>query len=238
MMKIYCIALFILVINATGVAQNYTAISLRAGGGVASSSFPNSVTSVGGQQSALKFSSVYSYMVGVGVNLPLGGRVSFQPEVMYIRKGYAYTYTESGDFYRERYYFNCIEVPLLLKAAFAKDRFRAFVFAGPSVSYALNARYTTKLSSGGSQTTESGKVVFSDGEPSGNTYYFDTNKFRQFDVGVQGGVAVGARLGTGIFLIELRGGLGLLDFNREEESKFRTGTVALSYSIPLGSISK
>ncbi len=221
----------VLLLNTVAGAQNYKMLSLRAGGITSVATFPD-VAVTGGTQAV---AGIASYMAGVGLNLPLSGRISLQPELIYVRRGYEIQYPVRNGSGRDKYLFNTIQVPLFVKAAFAADRFRFFVFAGPAVDYSLSATLFTTTTSGGVKTTGGGKVVFSDG-PSSASYYFDTATFRQMEISVQGGVAAGVRLGTGMLLLELRGGAGLTDFNRDEESKFRIGTLAVSYGFPLGSV--
>jgi len=236
-MRLLQIIGLLLLLTATVSAQNYTMLSFRAGGGVSSITFPSSSTSISGQQqTGIKTSSIYTYMAGIGLNIPLAGRLSFQPELTYIRKGYDLTYTTSGIRAQSKQTFNYVEVPLFLKVMFAKDRFRAFVFAGPSVGYALNGTYNATGTGGGVQLTQAGKIKFGEGTSSGTLNYYSPNDYSRLDLGFQGGLAVGTRLGTGLVMLEFRGGLGLTDFSKDEESKFRTGIVALSYGIPLGSV--
>lgn len=217
-------------------AQNYTVFSLRAGGGISTLSFPNATTVLSGQRNTQSVSPVFSYMAGVGVNIPLGGRLSVQPEITYIRKGYEFRLTQPGVNAKGLYYYNYVEVPLFLKIGFAKDRYRLFGFAGPAVSYALNGTFDQSAVSGSNQITQAGKIRFEEGQSTSTTLYYDPDLFRQIDAGLQGGIAIGARIGTGLLMLECRGGLGLLDFSRDEESKYRTAILALSYGITLGSM--
>ncbi|GEM_PF-6649173 len=226
----------VLLLNTIVLAQPYKMLSFRAGGGLSATTFPTAATAISGQNNSQKATTVATYMAGIGLNIPIAGRLSFQPELTYIRKGYGLDYTQNGVKATGTYFFNYIEVPLFVKIAFASDRFRFFAFAGPSVGYGLNGKFDQKAVSGANTISQAGKVVFGEGQSTSSIQYYSKNSFQQLDIGAQGGIAVGTRVGTGLFLLELRGGFGLTDFSKNEESKFRAGMIALSYGIPLGSV--
>ncbi len=225
-----------MLINTIVLAQPYKMLSFRAGGGLSSTTFPTAATAISGQNNSQQARTVAAYIAGIGLNIPIAGRLSFQPELTYIRKGYGLDYTQNGTTATGTYFFNYVEVPLFVKIAFASDRFRFFAFAGPSIGYGLNGKFDQNAVSGTNTISQAGKIVFGDGQTTATIQYLSKDSFHQLDIGAQGGVAVGTRVGTGLFLLELRGGLGLTDFSKNEESKFRTVMIALSYGIPLGSV--
>ncbi|GAA4418159.1 hypothetical protein GCM10023187_51300 [Nibrella viscosa] len=217
-------------------AQNHKLLSVRVGGGVSGLTFPASVTAVNGKRTTQSASSLYTYAAGVGLNIPLGGRFSLQPELTYVRKSYELRMTEGGINARVQYYFNYVEVPLLLRAFWAKNRFRVFVFGGPAIGYGLNGRFAASGAAGQNSLSIAGKSRFEKGTSTSSLEYFDPAVFNRVDVAAQAGIALGMRMGTGLLFLDGRASLGLTDFSRNEESKFRTGMVTIGYGFPLGAM--
>jgi len=81
--------------------------------------------------------------IGLGFNIPIDeGDFSFEPSLVYFNKGAEKT--ESGNGSSLGISLKYLEVPLLFKARFSKDKFSPFFIGGPYFAYLLSA----KLSSG------------------------------------------------------------------------------------------
>jgi hypothetical protein len=138
------------------------------------------------------------FIGGIGYNAKLGERVSFQPEVYYILRNYrlkyvdslntstgptpAYKVNNSSDTYRIGY----IEIPLLFKFKFLKDRL--FFTFGPFLSIGLGGGHDyTYIQTGLSTRSGTDRIIFGPA-PTGN----NTNRSfdRRDDIGFQPGLGV------------------------------------------------
>lgn len=227
-------------LSGTAVAQNYKMLTLRAGGMIS-----KQTTSGGSADLPYLYStsSLFSYMGGIGLNFPLAGRFSIQPELLYVRKSHQelYSYKSTDEVDQYKIHMNYVEIPVYLKAFFAKNKFKFFVFAGPAVGYGLNGKYKYQYKGDlAIIEPEEGKVIFKEqpqGGGSSGTLYFAPSVFNRMDVSAQGGIAVGVRVGAGMVLVEGRYSLGLVDFIKDEESKYRAGMISIGYGILIGSMS-
>ena len=89
---------------------------------------------------------------GVYADIPLSSQLSFQPELAYSQKGFSLAQGADIDLFgaplpigvRADTRFDYLDLPLLIKAKFGSDNFKAFVMGGPSIGYALNGRVKTR----------------------------------------------------------------------------------------------
>ena len=168
----------------------------------------------------LSHKGVSGFTAGVGLNFPVAGVFSFQPELLYIQKGFQQELTDGTNTATNDVKLNYLEVPLLARVMVGnKVKFIANV--GPSIGYALSGSYKTI----DGQDTEEGDVEFDD----------DTNRL---DIGFQAG--------PGVLQLEGRLGYGLNNFLKtpdpipadEDEDYYKSRNVVFSisigYAIPLG----
>lgn len=167
------------------------------------------------------------FTAGVGVNMPLGkGLFSIQPELNFIQKGWYYsnsTATFSG--WVENTTLNYLEIPVLVKASFGKNKTRFYVNAGPSFALGL----------GGNQSvnSETIDVKFGKGDSDDDVLYIDN----KLDVSLQAGFGV---IIGGIIMIDARYGYGLTNiYDKSDDienatSKNRVIQFTLGVPINLG----
>jgi outer membrane immunogenic protein len=109
----------------------------------------------GGDAEAGSFDFRVGFAVGGFVALPLGGRLEFQPEALYVQKGaksdeLGGTSTEKLDY---------LDVPLLVSYRIKGSRERNIaVFGGPSVGVRLRARSNASFSGGSFEEDVSDQV--------------------------------------------------------------------------------
>jgi len=88
------------------------------------------------------------YTMGIIGEIPLMDNLSFRPELNYIQKGF--TVSQAFDVNligiempigaKARTRLNYVEMPLLMKYSIGSESAKAYVIAGPNVSYAANAQ--------------------------------------------------------------------------------------------------
>jgi hypothetical protein len=166
------------------------------------------------------------FVAGLGFGIPITSDNFFmiQPEILYIQKGANFSTTGTTTRVGNTY-INYAELPVLAKINFGGESFRAYVNAGPSVSYALFGR-----------TNQNGAVVdvkFGDDA--------DVTFNNRIDFGLQFGGGIGFKAGPGDILLDLRYGLGLSNLldrpvaGTDSEAQNRVYALTLGYAIPLGS---
>lgn len=171
------------------------------------------------------------------------GFFSIQPELLYIQKGGALKASEMGETLKIKETLNYIEMPLLAKVSFCKDAVKAYLNAGPSLGYALGGKYSFYYSGFGYTRDKEGKIKFGE-EPAnynGDDRYYGKESVNRRDLGLQFGGGLKLKTGTGAFLLDVRYGLGLSNYNKENtthhlkaDGKNRALAVSLGYAIPLG----
>ncbi len=95
---------------------------------------------------------VNAFSVAGVVQIPVAGGLSFQPELVYNRKGFSIRESTGANLFnvsvpvgvRVIPQFDYLDLPLLAKYSFGDENVKAFLMAGPSFGYALNGRLTTK----------------------------------------------------------------------------------------------
>lgn len=169
------------------------------------------------------------FIVGVAAEIPIGGVLALQPELLWHQKGFSYEYTEIA--YKEdyKYTLNYLEIPVLMKAG--SENF--YALAGPSIGYGIIGKYKGTYTENGTDVEDSDWVYFG-GEPSDydeDEEYYDN----ALDIGMQ----IGAGINLRALVIELRYGFGLTNLYDERpaftgEVKSQNRSIQLTLGIRLG----
>lgn len=144
--------------------------------------------------------------VGGFVALPLGSRLTIQPEGLFSQKG------EKADLdgVVAKLELDYIEVPVLVKYAITQGASRSFhAFGGPSMAFKVRSRATASF---GGTTVETGDENIKD---------------------TDFGVVFGAGMDFGKWSVDGRYTMGLADINNDEadETKIRTRTISVLAGI-------
>ena len=211
--------------------------------GISASRFNTSeIVDQNNSSNSIKINAVSGFTIGAGVQLPItkNGRFSVQPELLFIQKGFETDGSEDGDKFTNTQTHNYLELPLLARVNFGKNKIRSFVILGPSASYMLGGKYKSEIE--GFDSFE-GKIRFGE-EPSnysGDDLYYADGEARRFDIGLQVGGGVGMNVGPGLLQLEARYGFGFVEFLDDAQvavenlnTQNRTFTLSLGYAIPLG----
>lgn len=149
-----------------------------------------------------------SFQAGVLVELYLRNRLAAQAELNFVRKGSVYRLDSDGLEYVERYLFDYLELPVLVKYYFANvKRLDFYVYAGPSVALNLKARL---------------RVTFDDLE---ETVVVDN--LQGTDFLLNGGVGAVLTLKSGSLILEARYSQGLKSVATEPEADIRNKSLLL-----------
>ncbi|NPV84259.1 MAG: PorT family protein [Candidatus Aminicenantes bacterium] len=149
-----------------------------------------------------------SLQAGVFVELYLRNRLSALVELNFVRKGSVYRLDSDGLEYVERYLFDYLEVPVLVKYYFASmKRLQFYAYAGPSVALNLKARL---------------KVTFDDLE---ETVVVDN--LQGTDLLLNGGAGAAMTLKPGSLILEVRYSHGLKSVATEPEADIRNKSLIL-----------
>ena len=189
--------------------------------------------------------STIGFTLGAGVNFPINDIFSFQPELVFMQKGFAVKeefsfsfggMTESLDL-DAKVIVNYLEVPVLMKATFGTNTKFHFI-AGPSIGVGLGGRYRYEYNAlySDGNTTEveheeaSGKVKF--GEPEDEDSE-DAYLKERVDFGLQigGGVLIKEKI-----LVDLRYGIGLTNLGgglSDENDKVQNRVLQITVGIPI-----
>lgn len=149
-----------------------------------------------------------SLQAGLFVELYLRNRLSAQAELNFVRKGSVYRLDSDGLEYVERYLFDYLELPVLVKYYFASvKRLNFYVYAGPSVALNLKARL---------------RVTFDDLE---ETVVVDN--LQGTDLLLNGGAGAAISLKPGSFILEARYSHGLKSVATEPGADIRNKSLLL-----------
>jgi hypothetical protein len=179
------------------------------------------------------------FTLGLAVNFALSHRLSMQPELNFIQKGFVYRYrVENGPATRRdkaNVHINYIEMPVLIKFAFG-DKNRFFINGGPSLGIGMGGASHLKISSRGSGVyddwayTQKVKFGHRPGKfsviNSPDELYFDNRL--DFGLQVGGGMIVVERI-----MIELRYTYGL-SYLDDKDPDNRTTTQNRVLQLTLG----
>lgn len=111
--------------------------------------------------------------------------------------------------YKEK--FTSIQIPILARFTFG-ETWQFFAYGGFYWSYILGGKYEAKSDS----FDQSGKIKFGDAPDNytGDDIYLDKDYNRRMDIGLNVGGGVQRQLGPGKLVLDLRFGMGFLDFNK------------------------
>lgn len=143
-----------------------------------------------------------SLQAGLLVELSLRKRLAALAELNFVRKGSVYRLDSDGLEYAERYLFDYLEVPVLVKYYFAGVKnIQFYVYAGPSVALNLKARL---------------RVTFDDLEET-----VEVDNLQGTDLLLNGGAGAALTLKPGRLLLEARYSYGLKSVATEPEADIR-----------------
>lgn len=181
---------------------------------------------------------------GVAFNSPVTNVLSFQPELLLIKKGYGVDESDGNVHIAKNVSFNQIEVPLMFKYTLSASIFRFFFNFGPSVGYYLDGKYSETRST--DTRSREGSFQFRDGEMirrGDSNFFAERVAVNRFDFGLQFGGGLGLKLGAGTLLFEARYGHGLTNLYQEQSGLFsgreasgqnRVFAYTVGYAIPVG----
>jgi hypothetical protein len=180
------------------------------------------------------------FILGLGYNLALSEVISVQAELDFVQKSFETDYSNTTtiqygeDLYAlhekgsGQYAISYLELPLLVKARVLHDNF--FVLGGFSIGMGLGGSHKFTYESTSSYLDPvyeegSGKIKFGDASSTTNEdVYFDN----RWDIGFQ--VGLGALILKKL-QVECRYGLGMVNVNKDTDSK--NHCVQISFSTPI-----
>jgi len=149
-----------------------------------------------------------SFLAGIFVELSFQDRLATAVELNFVRKGSVYRLDVDGLEYRERYLFDYLEVPVLVRYCFARaKKVEFYAQAGPSVALNLRARL---------------KVTFDDLEET-----VEVDNLQGTDLLLTGGAGVAPNLEPGDLILEVRYSHGLKSVATEPEADIRNRSLLL-----------
>lgn len=190
-------------------------------------------------------SSNTGFTVGAAYEIPVGelggGKLSIQPELAFIQKGFQAD--ASGELFLEpetgfeftveqSYKLNYIEVPVLVKLEFGSGNARFAPYLGPSIALGLGGKVdgAVKIDDGTDiyEVDIDGDIKFGDAPENPGDDDFDVYLDNRLDFGLQ--VGVGVTLFEKV-VVDLRYGLGLTDLADDEDSANRV--LQFTVGVPL-----
>ncbi len=149
-----------------------------------------------------------SFFAGISVEFPVIKRLAATVELDFVRKGSVYRLEEDGLEYRERYLFDYLEVPVLVKYCFdGAKKMEFYVYAGPSVALNLKARL---------------RVTFDDLEET-----VEVDNLGGTDLLLTGGVGTAVGFKPGSLILEVRYSHGLKSVATEPGADIRNRSLLL-----------
>ncbi len=149
-----------------------------------------------------------SLQTGVFFELLSRYRLALATELNFVRKGSVYRLDSDGLEYRERYIFDYLELPVLVKYYFASlKKAEFYVYAGPSVALNLKARL---------------RVTFDGLEET-----VEVENLQGTDLLLLGGMGAAIKLAPGNIILEVRYNQGLKSVATEPEADIRTKSLLL-----------
>jgi hypothetical protein len=196
---------------------------------------------------------IFGFTGGISLNIKVSEKMSLQPEFLYIQKGmktanfYPFFFGYDNNFKSGSYKitYNFIELPLLIKFTFG-NKFKYFITAGPYFAYAIDGRYVYHPQGNLSEKVSSGRIIFKpfeeenfeEGRP------HDPDYCNRMDAGVYIGAGIGKEIGFGTLILDLRFGMGFIDYYKTENFDIvpegyrpfynRNINLTLAYYFPIG----
>lgn len=166
--------------------------------------------------------SLVGFALGGFARFAFPAGFSVQPELLFVRKGAKYEFTEDGTAFEEKVKLDYLEVPVLLRYDLARPGggIAPYFFAGPSVGIEVACNLSAEAE--GTDFEEACDEIPGFGTES-------------IDVGATGGAGVGFPAGPGTLFVEARYTFGLtnIDTRDESETKNRSGAVLVGYGVAL-----
>ena len=162
----------------------------------------------------------FGFIGGVSGSFRFASRWAVQVEGLYVQKGGRENNDmDPEDPFDDELSLEYLEFPILLKFAFTEEGTRPEVFVGPSFAYEMSCKYDT-FPEGVSDPVDCAEAGW---------------QTRSLDVGVAFGVDVEIPLGSGHFVIDGRGIVGLSSFDDSEANlDFRNRILALMVGYRFG----
>ena len=166
-------------------------------------------------------STLPGFAGGGFVMFPLTSMLTLQPELLYVAKGHKdprVTFYLNGDpvgTADRTFKVGYLEIPVLVRASLPGGTIRPVLLAGPTLSVELDETVRVESRS----LVQMATVV--------QTY--PTDSFRSLDVGGAFGAGLNVHSGVGIFSLEGRCTVGLLDLNDAGEKNFDV-TITLGFA--------
>jgi len=158
--------------------------------------------------------------LGVFLNVPLGKKLSLQPEVNYNHKAFSiFDFKLPGvPRIKADLAFNAIDVSLLAKYRFGNKKFGFSIAAGPSLNVLVDSAF--KFQTDGNSTRE--KIPLSD------------LAMDHLEIGAVCGIGVDFQVGPGKLVLDIRHNLGLTDvFYSSDAIQNQSTAVSIGYAIKL-----
>ncbi len=165
---------------------------------------------------------------GLATNYAFSKNVSLQTELLFIQKGQRWKSTDVES--RTRFYFNCLELPILLQGAFQAGSAQMYFNAGGYLSVALNGKQVTHTTTSGQPETTKDNLIFG-----------GAGNYNRFDAGIPFGLGWIIGAGKGNLLVDLRFEIGFVNLkngggnSQGQNNHWRCGTVSVAYMFPTGS---
>jgi hypothetical protein len=190
-------------------------------------------------------------IIGGVATYSLDDHLALVGEINHITSGGKFNYDYNNDEARSlnsdegqwKEIYNNVQVPIMVKYTFG-DKIQFYGELGPYFNFTFGGRYKDQIES--INWEEKGKIKFVNEYPDteeDNVWYLKKEYYRRFDVGMNFGVGAQRELGKGFIALDLRFGLGFLDFNKWPDNdqpdgykpyKNRNIALSLAYMFPVG----
>jgi len=153
------------------------------------------------------------------MDMPIGKKFSFQPELSYNQKGlnfFDFSFPGSPNI-KTDLVLNYLDANLLAKYRFGGEKFGFSIAAGPSIGFLLDGHFKVKAA----------------GERSKEKLNFDDRGWDRFELGAVFGGSLDYKLGPGKLIFDARYNLGLSDIGGSGIKNRGVG-LSLGYAIKLG----
>lgn len=163
-------------------------------------------------------------MFGGSLQLPLGSKITLQPEFMFLNKGTKFK--EPGSNGSSNVRLDYLELPVLLRYDFSRETIGPHVYAGPSVGFNIGCN----LELNGPVSLPTTDCTDNDFEP------------KKIDYGMTIGAGVDFNLGGVALTGGARYGIGLADIRSDNSDEFKSrvnnGVLTLYVGLLFGSLKK
>lgn len=170
------------------------------------------------------------FQAGVSVDIPIKGKFSFEPSVLFSQKGFAYA--NKSDMFGStvdvtmNMYLNYIDIPLLAKVKFDVAKVKVFTSLGPYLGIGLNGtlKHKATFTYMGSTEVDEGSEKVKWGSDANN------DMLKRIDFGLMAGAGVQIKS----FQIGLNYGYGLANISSSSDMKIRNRVLSLTVGYCFG----